>query len=836
MQLINLRVESVINPIGVDEKRPTFSWQIKGTEKDIFQKTYRVLVSLDKDFKNNIVWDSKTVVSSKTYDVIYSGKPLLPDTRYYFKVISEVNEKTIESDVSMFSTGLLNGKMPGKWVAVDKNLNNIPEAGVYVRKKFNSSNVEYATLFIYSYGWYEAYMNGKKLDDRIFTTAKTKYKKILYYDAYDVTDLISSGDNALSLILGDGYNSNANKYMGIWRGGKRFIASLNIHHTDGSVEQILSDDSWKFTLDTPLLVNNIYNGEFYDATREIENWQSPIFDDSEWKNLYCISVNDNPKFYCNIGPFVKIIEEIKPKKIYSMNDGRYIVDFGQNLAGFVKFKLKKKKGERIRIVTAEELCVFDGERFIDTITNRAAASTDTYIFKGDTEETHYPMFNYHGFRYAEISGLDKAPVDDEILGCVVHTDFEKISEFKTDNKLINRIYLNALWSVRSNSYSFPSDCPSRDERTSCPMDLYTYLNTAMYLFKPNNYYIRNFKNDIIKLKKRIKGRYDMTWCGCMQVMPLYFYKYFGNSSVIKQYYKQLKANQDEYISQFEDLKKRENELFGDWCAPNEPGNYLTSFSSSAETEQYMMYVTCKAISEMAIILGKNDDAKKYKEYAEKAGAEYKKRFYSSKKKMFSNGKQAPNVYALNSEFLTDKEYDLIGKNLVKTIKDNGYHLDVGIFGIRNFIEALSDSGEIDIALDCFMNPEYPSFANQISKGATTLWEQWCGYGDMASHNHAMFAGAVSGFFTRLAGVTPKDIAFKTVVIKPILSKHINKLSTNFETVNGNIKIKYDKTNGNFRLNVTIPPNSNGEIILPNGEIHLVGNGKYEFICKKEGLL
>lgn len=826
MKITNIKVEGVLNPIGVDEKKPVFSWQITGRKNNIFQESYRIIVTDSADFSGKTVWDSGAVQSSLTTAIEYNGEPLSPDTRYSFKVISVINGKTVESESCRFTTGLLNTKMPGNWLSTEKNGKTDPESCAFVRKSFNASNVEYATLFICSYGWYELFINGKKYDDRILSPAKSAYETLMFYETYDITHFINNGKNTLSLILGDGYNNNANIYMGRFKGAKRFTALINLHKTDGTTEHITTDNTWKFTLNTPFIVNNIYNGEIYDATREITGWKNAEFDDSDWTPMYISPLKEKAKLYCDIGPYIKITETRKPEKIYACKDGRYILDFGQNMSGIVRIKISGHRGNRIRIKTAEEINMGKAGCELSFITNRGAAATDTYIMSGNGTEEYTPHFTYHGFRYAEICGLDKKPEGDEVAACVAHTDFNGYASFRTDNKMINRIYDNAFWSVISNSLSFPSDCAARDERTPCPMDLYCYLKTAMYMLAPGNYYLRYFKSN--NINKLCRTSINMTWSGCLIAIPWYFNRYYGNPVFIKRYYGILKKLQLNYLRQCGDSIP--NGTFGDWCAPNDYGNYLTSFSSQRETEYHLKYLTSRMMADMASAVGKKKDASFFNSAAQASAEKYMQCFYNKDNCSFSDGKQSPNLYALADEFLSESEQKQVADKLTKSIIQNGKHLETGIYGVSHLVEELGRAGAVDTALECFMNPEYPSFAEQIAKGATTLWEQWCGVGDMSSHNHAMFAGAISGFYTVLAGVTPSDNGFKSFIIKPVISKYINKLDFAFETVNGKFEIHYSIKDGNFNLKLLIPGNSRADVILPNGEEAAVGNGEYIFKC------
>lgn len=834
MKIINLRTERVVAPVGVDFKQPVFSWEIADNGKDIFQESYRILVATDGEFKN-LVWDSGITQSNATFSIKYEGKELKADTKYFIQVIAVINGKEIKSEVSTFITGLFGAEIEGKWVTPQKDEYHPCETAPYIRKTFEVKDFEYATLHIYSYGWYKLFLDGEEFGDRMFAPGQSNYDNFLYYDAYDITDALKKGKNVLGMIIGDGYNMNANPYLSQWKGGKRFIACINIHRKNGTVDKIISDESWKFELNTPIVTHNIYNGEVYDATKEIKGWNTLKFDDSAWKNVYLSQIKpEKLDLICELGPYVQIVEYKSPKKIIACNNGRYILDFGQNTAGFVKFSLKGEKGSRVCFRYSEELRhnKKDGYR-LDLTTNRAAYATDTYIFKGEGIETHEPSFTYHGYRYVEVTGLSEKPSKEDIVACVVNTAFPACSEFATDNQTLNQIFSNAKWSIRVNSYTYPTDCPVRDERTPCPMDLFGYLNTAVYMNDANAYYYRYSHYMKYQLKKFLAGNhshcFNLNWDGCVYTVPWYLNKFCGDKASIERDYELLKKGLEYYYG-FNKAYMPKGQ-FGDWCAPNVPGNYATSFRSPDETELHLMVLTFKMAAEYAEILGLEEDAKKYSEISKTAAEKYNKRFFNSFKGTYSNGAQAPTIYAMMDGIIPENKKKKVEKTFVNSIAKGGNHLDVGIMGNRDFLAALCDAGALDTAIDCFINPEFPSYKYEIDKGATTLWEQWYGQGDMASHSHAMFAGGVSGFFTRLAGVTPLEDGFRTIQIKPCLTKHINTLKTSIITVCGKVDVAYEKKDGEFNLKVKIPANCKAVIIMPNGEKHSVGNGKFEFTAK-----
>ncbi len=834
MKITNLRIERVVKPVGVDFKQPVFSWEIEDSGKDIFQNSYRILVSTDSEFQQT-VWNSGVIESNETFSIKYEGSELQKDTKYFVQVIADINGKTIKSEVTYFITGLFGEEIEGEWVTPQKDEYHPSETAPYIRKTFEVKDFEYATLHIYSYGWYKLYFNGEEFGDRMFAPGQSPYETTLYYDAYDITDAIKKGKNVLGMIMGDGYNMNANPFLSQWEGSKRFVACINLHKKNGSVEKILSDKSWKFELNTPIVTHHIYNGEVYDATKEIKGWNALRFDDSAWKNVYLSKAkNEKLDMICELGPYVQIVEYRKAKKIITCNNGRYILDFGQNTAGFVKFSLKGEKGARVSFKYAEELQYSERDGYrLDVTTNRAAYATDTYIFKGEGVETHEPSFTYHGYRYVEVIGLSEKPSKDDIVACVVNTAFPSCSEFTTDNQTLNQIFSNAKWSIRVNSYTYPTDCPVRDERTPCPMDLFGYLNTAVYMNDGNAYYYRYFHYMRKQLHKFLEGKYshcfNLNWDGCVYTVPWYLNKIYGDKVVVERHYEILKRGLEYYLSYNKDFTPKGQ--FGDWCAPNVPGNYATSFRSPDETELHLMVLTFKMAAEYAEILGFEADAKKYSDISKKAANAYNKRFFNSFKGTYSSGAQAPTIYAMMDRIIPENKKKKVEKSFVNSIIKGGNHLDVGIMGNRDFLAALCDAGALDTAIDCFINPEFPSYKYEIDKGATTLWEQWYGRGDMASHSHAMFAGGVSGFFTKLAGVTPLEDGFRTIQIKPHLTKHINTLKTTITTVCGKVNVSYEKKDGEFKLNAKIPANCKAVVIMPDGKEYSVGNGKFEFCSK-----
>ena len=830
MKIINLRVEYSNTPIGIDSKNPRFSWEIKSNVKDTFQEWYSVKVAKDSDF-SMVVWDSGKVSSKESFGIEYNGYALEKDTKYFFNITCGINSNTYYSETSYFITGTLGEAIDAKWVTPQKNNFQETETCPMIRKSFDVDleGMNYATMQIHSFGLYELYINGKRPDDRLMAPSFSDHQTFIRYDVYEITDLIRQGKNAAALLIGDGYNDTRNIN---WKGKKRFIATINIHYKDGKIKRICTDDTWKYNYNSPIVTNSIYHGEVYDATKEIDGWNLPEFDDGDWANVYYAGDAGDVRWKGWVGPRVRIINYIKPVKVHTLKNGRYIVDFGQNIAGFVKISLSGEKGASIKMRFAEEIKIsvsVNGESLIlDTFTNRYAKATDTYIFKGDGVETYHPHFTYHGFRYVEVTGLAHKPSDEEIVACVMYADFEGQSHFETDNALINRIHENALWSYRANNFTFPADCPQRDERVVCAFDFYNAHALGLYLYDICSF-CENWLDISLEKQGEVNAPTSMTYCAIYLVLCWNLYVTYGDKGYIKENYEQIKAYmENRYLRYYPDFGGEK--LFGDWCAPHIPADHETSYSSPEEIEVHTTIKALEALANMAELLSKEDDAKRYRDLAKNRIETYNRCFYNPRAKRYSNGKQTPNIVAITNDYVPEADRKTVEKNLLYAIKANGNRLDVGTFGARLFIECLSDLGAIDTALDCLTRDEFPSFKYQIDHGATTIWEQWYETGDMSSHNHQMFGGAMSGFYSRLAGIQALEPGYRVIGIKPYVTKHISKLKTSVNTVCGKVDICWEKKEKKFTLSVNIPANCTALVTMPDGHIQSVGNGKFDFEC------
>mgnify|MGYP002521880265 CR=1 FL=1 len=814
----NLKTEYRSGIPTIDEKKPRFSWEISAKIDETVQTAYRIEVSDTKSFEST-VWDSGKRSGSDTFGIQYNGEPLACGKDYYWRVTVWDNKgNSATSDKAAFRTGIKN--WIADWITPDKTEN--PLNSPLLRKEFISEKCIRAVLYIFTPGWYELYVNGEKPDSRVLAPnyAPCRY---YYYDTYDITDRIIAGKNCIGVCLGEGYSfANYSRFAWRWKGKKRVIAELHIDYADGSRRIIPTDGSWKAKGESAVVYNHIYNGEHYNSRLE-DGWYKVGYDDSDWYSaMRTVNKPTRKMKPSGIEP-LKVMELIKPIDFHNSKNGGVIVDFGQNFAGWVKLTVKGAKcGEKIVIRHAEEI-FSDGE--LDPYTNRTAEATDIYIASGNKVETYEPRFTYHGFRYAEITGFSGVLDKESVVGCAVYCGMENSGSFSCDYKPLNSLFSNISRSIKSNTYSVMTDCPMRDERTPCLMDTEPYKEMSTFMFDAASYWTQwimcNFSTG---------GSPD--WEGTQIPIAWHLYREYGDKRILKKGYPYFVSFIDYVAAHNKDLTV--NERFGDWCAPKaEPdGNYLSSFSNVSEVSSALYYYELTLAVKIADILGKTADKARFDELAKKVKAAYNKRFFDENSGCYKSETLAPAVLPLYFGMVPDGFEASVYSSVINgiTLRNNG-HLDTGIFGTKYSALLLFEKGDGELLLEAFFAKDYPSFGYELSKGTTTLWEQWSDVkGDMCSHNHAMPAGAGTFIMRDLVGFSPIDEGYRRVRIKPIPVSQINSIEFSQHTQCGTYEIKWEKENGNFRLSVKVPGNCCAEIILPDGQKHLKGSGNCEFSC------
>ncbi|MCK4749710.1 MAG: family 78 glycoside hydrolase catalytic domain, partial [Bacteroidales bacterium] len=529
LRVSELKTEGLVNPIGIHVKVPRLSWIIESTQKGEKQTAYNILVASSKEnLDKNIgdLWNSQKVKSEKSVSVSYGGDEPASGTEAFWKVKvwNAEGRESLWSPTGRWSVGLLNpDDWEARWIGLDKaSGNDRPDeenrvlSARYLRKEFQVQKpVKRAMAYIVGLGVYELYMNGEKVGDHVLSPGLTEYPKRSFYIAYDITSMVEEGDNTVGTILGNGrYFAPRFKEptLTVTYGYPKMLLQITVEYEDGSNEIISNDETWRISTDGPILENNEYDGEYYDARKEMPGWNRNGFDDSGWLQAEIVK-KPSEIISAQMTEPIRITETIKPVALSSPQPGVYIFDMGQNMVGWTRLTVEGSEGTIVKQRFAETLKE-DGTLYLDNI--RGAKVTNTYITKGKGTETFEPRFVFQGFRYVELTGYPDTPDLSTIAGKVVHDDLELVGSFECSDDLINRIYKNAYWGIRGNYRSIPTDCPQRDERQGWLGDRAAGSRGESYMFNISNLYSK-WLVDIFDAQKETGSISDV----CPAYWPFY---------------------------------------------------------------------------------------------------------------------------------------------------------------------------------------------------------------------------------------------------------------------------------------------------------------------------
>ncbi|WP_167859684.1 alpha-L-rhamnosidase [Paenibacillus cymbidii] len=710
---------------------------------------------------------------------------------------------------------------PGIGIRLDENTLSVCESPVSVdsplfRRTFTiPSDVVKAVARVYAAGWYELRINGRKADNRVLAPANSPYDRIMLYDTYEVTDALLVGGNAIGLWLGNGYNLNYSRWGWKWKRDKAAILQLDMELADGTSLQVLTDESW-LTTDSPILTNDIYDGESYDGRMEQLGWDTHDFQAEGWSHAIAV-VPPQGELQMNAQPPVKQYEPLEPVRILRPRDGVLVYDFGQNIAGWVNVRVEGPAGSKLTLKYSE---LIDDTGNIDSWTNRRAKATDVYILAGRGVEHYEPRFTYHGFRYVEVSG-GLEPI--EMRAKPIHADVREIGRFASSDTMLNRIQSNIRWSILNNMVSIPTDCCQRDERTPCLMDSAVVEEAAIHNFDMRLYY-RKWLGDIADSL----GNPD--WSGDKVTLPWYLYWYYGDAEALQINYEPMKSYIDHLAAKWPDGIVEEG--FGDWCAPNEDG-WSNYFREVAIVNTSLYFRQASVVSEAAGVLGREEERQQYAALAEAIKRAFHTRFHQGGG-VYGSGSQTAQVMPLAYGIVPEDNVTQAVSSLVAAIAAKNSHLDTGIYATRYLLDVLADHGHINLAYTLLTREDYPSFGWQIGQGATTLWEQWSFKGGMHSHDHAMFGGIGTSFYTRLGGIQPLAPGYAEIGIRPYVPDGLEWVEAIVETEKGPIVSAWRKEGVRIRFDIEIPANTTAVVALPAGSDslarveHRLGPGRHQF--------
>ncbi|MEK4971525.1 family 78 glycoside hydrolase catalytic domain [Niallia sp. FSL R7-0648] len=831
MIIENLTVEYKKNPLGLDTKKPRFSWKIASNEQNVWQESYRIIVQNDR----KICWDTGIQESSKSILVDYEGLELQARTLYDVKIEVWDNKGNYAIANDSFETGLLSGvNFSGDFIT-----HQLPPeetaCPVFVKEFTVNKSIEKVRVYATALGVYEVKINSRKLGDTYFAPGWTNYHKRLQYQTYNADNMLQE-NNKVEIIVGNGW------YKGIFgftctpnHYGDKVAALAEIHITykDGSEEIIKTDDSWKVATGS-IRTSEIYMGETIDTTFT-ESITSQAVTMPFEKSLLVGQENEP----------VRIVKRLEAKELLTTPKGEKVIDFGQNLTGFIELKIVGQKGQKITIRHAETLDK-KGNFYAETL--RQAISVDHFICNGE-EQIFRPHFTFHGFRYIAIEGLEAIHLPN-FVACVLHTDMEETGTFITSNPLVNQLQSNIQWSQRGNFLDIPTDCPQRDERLGWTGDAQVFAGTAAYNMNVASFFtkwLRDLASEqteeygVPHVVPNILGNQDgaAAWSDAAVIIPWVIYQTYGDKRILEDQYESMKGWVD-YISS----RCGSNGLwqagfqYGDWlgldkeeCSTERTGATDPYFVANA----YYAYST-HLLKETAEVLGKTNDAQTYQSLYESIKKSFNEEYITPNGRLVSET-QTGCVLALHFDLVEEKYRKRIQESLEKNILNHKNHLTTGFVGTPYLCHALSENNLHELAGTLFLKEDYPSWLYAVKKGATTIWERWNSIlpnGDfdesgMNSLNHYAYGAIGEWMYRKLAGINQLEPGYKKILIKPQFIKGITFVEASFESMYGAIKSSWSCRDNKIKVDIEIPANTTAVIYLPEKEQPIeVGSGSYSY--------
>lgn len=856
MQAYDLTVEHMNNPIVIDVRNPRLSWKCRYGK---WQKAYRIRAAASAEdlAAGNLVWSSEEP-SEESLNIEY-GAGLLTGDRVYWQVRLK-DEKDVWGDWSetaFFEMGLLNEEdKEAEWINPENEYDPESEPPVsLLRREFSvGQDVRRARLYVSALGMYEAYLNGSRVGDEVLTPGFTDMERRRQYQTYDVTDLIRTGANAAGIALADGW---ARGRLGF--SGKRNQFSLEIaawaqlvvEYSDRRETVLVTDTNWKTTKNGPWRMSDLRDGEWYDACMEIEGWSEAGYDDGDWESVHAVEYDG--ALDGRSGPAVREIRRIKGKRIETP-DGRSVIDFGENIGGYVEFTVSGNPGDEVSLVHGEVLDK-DGNFTMRNYQFEAPPGMPLFCLKqeihytlsGKGREYYKPSFTFMGFRYLLVEKWPGEVDADDFTAVVICSDMKKTVEFACSDPLINQLFENTMRSQEGNFIDLPTDCPQR-ERMGWTGDAQIFCRTGATNMDAQAFFTK-WLRDMRSAQKEDGGIPNtvpfesMTgdpndngmpvgssgWGDAAVIIPYRLYEVYGDRQLLVDNYEMMKkwvdfeargAAANAADSEDPDERYIWNSGFhwGEWL---EPG--MTQMESmnlpKDETATAYFAQSARMLSEIAAILGKTEDARAYGELAEKVKQAYIRRFTENGK--ISGERQCLYVRPLALRLLPEEARQAAADALCSVVEKNDYKIGTGFLSTALLCEALTRGGHLDAAYKMLRNKEIPGWLYPVTKGATTIWETWEGYDPdgqpFASHNHYAFGAVMEWVYRYMVGIdtVSGDPGYKKFAIHPCPGGGISHAQATIETVRGKIACKWALEGGRFVLDVSVPANTSAEIVLPD---------------------
>jgi alpha-L-rhamnosidase len=845
---VDLRTEYLDNPIGIGTKTPLLSWRFEGQEPEFSTSKAEVNIWENPEQKGKKIHIVKENISGDivlcSVNISESLKPL---THYYWNVAAWDlhGAKCRTSDMASFETAMFSEKdWQAKWITDNHDKDHKPAPVFRKNITIAGKPVLSARAYISATGYYEMSINGKRLGKNYLDPGFTDYGKRILYVTHDITNLLETGKNTVTAVLGNGmYNVQSvaawNFHKATWRTRPRLLAEIHILYADGTKEVFKTDSTWKASTGA-YVFNNIYSGDYFDLRLEEKGWKMPDFDDSKWEKVIGMP-SPSPLLVAQQMPGIHIMEELKASEMKKFNDRLYVYTFQKNMAGFCRLKVKGESGTLIKL-NYGELLKKDGRLEQGNINIHFHPENPEEIFQQDelilrdaNEWIEFvPSFTYHGFQYVQVESSKLVELTNESLTALFfHTDVKSEGSFECSDQTLNKIWKATRQSYLSNLEGIPTDCPQR-EKNGWTADAHISVDLGLLNFDGITVY-EKWMNDIID-NQREKG--DITgivpsnnwgweegpvWDAAMFIIPNALYEYYGNLRCIRKMIPTL----DRYLAFLE--KEEKDGLItyglGDWVP-------FKSKTSNIYTSTAYYYLDYKLRASFAKILGEDDS--RFMAKAEKIKETINNRFFNAETNTYAEGTQTAQALALYLGLPPVGKEKQVAEKLHELVAGNDYFLDFGVIGSKTVPRMLTKYGYVEDAMRMVMKTEGPSWSYWVDKlGYTTLAEEWMTDPEKngSSLNH-VFLGDVSAWMVnQLAGINydPQNPGFTHILITPHFVKDLSWVKGQYHSVKGLINSEWRRENEKVTLNVTIPLGCHASIITEHGQKTEVGSGTHQFV-------
>lgn len=835
----HLRCEYLTAPLGIDVLSPRLSWRLPMGVTT--QHTYQVIVGTDSASVSRGVgdcWDSGEIASSDVL-TFYSGKSLQPYTRYFWKVISRDSYNTVyASEVTHFETGVMEQhNWKGDWITDTHNIHLKP-AACFRKTLALKHHVKEARAYIAVAGLYELYINGNRVGDHRLDPAYTRYDRRTLYLTHDVTQMLKQGDNAVGVLLGNGwYNHQSTAVWNFdqapWRARPKFCMDIRVVYDDGKVEFISTGSDWKTSL-SPIIFNSIYTAEHYDTRKEQPGWNTPAFDDKGWKNASCTTAPSRLIVSQQMHP-IRDVEVLLPIEMTRLSDTAYLFNLGRNIAGVSQLTLKGNPGTEIRLKHAERIHQ-DGTADMSNIDyhyrptdNSDPFQTDIFILGGTGEETFRARFNYKGFQYVEVSASEPIELTTGSLKAYfMHSDVPVAGSISSSSELLNKIWAATNAAYLSNLFGYPTDCPQR-EKNGWTGDAHIAIETGLYNYDGITIYEKwladhrdeQAPNGVLPAIIPTGGwgyhwGNGVDWTSTVAIIPWNIYLFYGDKHLLESMYDNIKR----YVDHLNFIYPTgiTNWGLGDWIP-------IKSRSSKELTSSIYYYIDADILAKAAKLLNKQEDYETYSALARKIRVAINNRFLNEAEGIYCNGTQTELSAPLYWGIVPEQLQNLVARRLADKVSRDGA-MDVGLLGSKTILNALSMNGYADLAYRLASKDTYPSWGWWIKNGATTLYENWRidGKKDL-SLNHIMFGEISAWYYKALGGIfpDPEQPDFKHIVLKPNFVDGLDAFEARHTSPYGEIVSSWKKSKGKINYLITVPSNAKATLYLEDA---------YRMTCKE----